>query len=690
MATTFTGTGTWTEAAHWDGGLPENGEAATIAADAVCTFDDDLVADGVVLLSLTINGTLICSTTTGTYKLQCGGTIGGGAAGIFQAGTSASVPLPTDVNFEIILGAAGKFLGSSGLKVYFYCAQPEHPYCLFNAATLAGADTFYTDTDLTVAASNDLTVWKSGATLAICDIDKAQEYQGPGSAVAAQMTIDGAPAWDTVKTTVNILTNPVGGGITAAKLIGAYAFVCWRNIDIQFGTAGATATPNTSVFDTFTSAVLGCSIRPLGNTIGGSGLNLGTNCTASGTISGCINGFQYGTGHANSGTISGCTYGFRYGTGHANSGTISGCGSGFAYGSGNTNSGTISGCAYGFNSGSGNANSGTISGCGSGFSYGSGNTNSGTISGCASGLYFGFSYLIRGCVVGGSGAAANTRDIYNSSGEGCTLIIGYGAKLGSSSTFSPTSGWKRSVIPVSQYNIGVFLYDVPATTGGTPQIGQVECWMPGGQVYSQPHTSAPSTGRPTVTDNFFHYVAGQDGTAPVFLDQQIYGYKDVPLNFSIHFYDVASAGGWTTPPQFQIVDPNYAFNVGGDAILAHSHPSGTEDAWEVITLTYTPTVDRMLTLRFIATANSATNAQACWFRCLTVAPTWPAAANVWYGTGGYGPLNTTYTPAMRASNIDVTGGAGAHLTAPDVKSGVTVDDVEGSATGGGSVIVCED
>jgi hypothetical protein len=69
----------------------------------------------------------------------------------------------------------------------------------------------------------------------------------------------------------------------------------------------------------------------------------------------------------------------------------------------------------------------------------------------------------------------------------------------------------------------------------------------------------------------------------------------------------------------------------------------------------------------------------------------PTVLNVWYGSGTYGYPWDTRTPTKRASSIPVTGGAGATLSAPDVKSGVVVDDVTGSyAGGGGGLIVVED
>lgn len=62
---------------------------------------------------------------------------------------------------------------------------------------------------------------------------------------------------------------------------------------------------------------------------------------------------------------------------------------------------------------------------------------------------------------------------------------------------------------------------------------------------------------------------------------------------------------------------------------------------------------------------------------------YPAEANVWYGTGQYGPTGTDYTPSKRASSI-------ANCEAGNVKSGVQIDNVTGtyagSGGGGGSLV----
>jgi hypothetical protein len=664
-ARTFDTTGDWSDVTKWDGdsSTPVTGDTVTIATGVTCTYDVDEAAS-VVLGSLTITGTLNCKTTGGPYSLAVSGNIAG--AGTFNAGSSGT-PLPVTTVFTIELGAAGKFLGTGGLVINFYCSHPTNKFVYLDAAS-AGADNIYstaaTAVDLTTAGNAPF--WAAGLPIAVVDLTP-EDYQGPGKAVVDQLSIVSV-TYASSQSNID-LTDGADNDLDSAIAAGSQAFAVWRNIDIQFGTAGAVDTPNTYVFDTFTNAVLGCSIRPLGRTVSGRGLSTGANCTFSGTISGCSYGVNAGSGHTNSGTISGCSYGFISGSGHTNSGTISGCTYGFNAGSGHTNSGTISGCSYGVNAGSGHTNSGTISGCSNGFTYGS-------------------NRLVRGCTVSG-----NSQDIYNASGTGYTLLVGYGAKLGSTTTFSPTSGWKSSVVPVSQYDIGVFLYDL-ADGSNVPQIGQVQCWMPGGRVYSEPaatiNTALSPDVCPTVTDTFFHHVLAQDGTAPVFLDQRIYGHKDVPLYYTCHYYTVDDAGTWTTEPLFQIIDPDYAFNPsfdpGGDEVLAHVDAEATENEWQSLTLTYTPTKDRELILRFIGLGGSTTD-HAAYFRCVAIAPTWPAAANVWTGTGGYGPLSTTYTPAMRGSNVPTNSG---FLEAVDLLLGVTVDDVTGSATGGGNVIVIED
>jgi hypothetical protein len=50
---------------------------------------------------------------------------------------------------------------------------------------------------------------------------------------------------------------------------------------------------------------------------------------------------------------------------------------------------------------------------------------------------------------------------------------------------------------------------------------------------------------------------------------------------------------------------------------------------------------------------------------------WPAEANVWYGTGAYGPTGADYTPSKRASSI-------ANCTAGNVKKDVVIDNVTGT------------
>ena len=61
----------------------------------------------------------------------------------------------------------------------------------------------------------------------------------------------------------------------------------------------------------------------------------------------------------------------------------------------------------------------------------------------------------------------------------------------------------------------------------------------------------------------------------------------------------------------------------------------------------------------------------------------PGVANVWYGSGTYQIAGATKSPSKRASSIPVTGGAGATLTAPDVKLDVVVDNVTGTYAGAG-------
>lgn len=66
------------------------------------------------------------------------------------------------------------------------------------------------------------------------------------------------------------------------------------------------------------------------------------------------------------------------------------------------------------------------------------------------------------------------------------------------------------------------------------------------------------------------------------------------------------------------------------------------------------------------------------------AAVYPDAADVWFGSGDYGPTGADYTPSKRASSI-------AFCESGNIKSGVTIDDVNGSysaapGTGGGSLV----
>jgi hypothetical protein len=69
---------------------------------------------------------------------------------------------------------------------------------------------------------------------------------------------------------------------------------------------------------------------------------------------------------------------------------------------------------------------------------------------------------------------------------------------------------------------------------------------------------------------------------------------------------------------------------------------------------------------------------------LTAGIVFPDESDVWYDTGLFGPTGSEYTPAMRASDITVTGGAGATLSAPDIGLDIVVDDLTGTLEAGGS------
>jgi len=297
---------------------------------------------------------------------------------------------------------------------------------------------------------------------------------------------------------------------------------------------------------------------------------------------------------------------------------------------------------------------------------GSGHTISGTISGCSYGVQYGNNFLSRGCMFGSP--VANTQDVYNVSESGYSLVRGSGAALGGGA--GQINLWKRSSVPVVRYDIGTFLHNLADGVGGTPQIGWVKCWMPGGRVWTESYadTDTATAGSPPV-NTYYHHVYAEDTIAPVYLDIPILGLANVALNFTCHYYDID--GGWTTLPQFQIINPDFpTFGVpaawvnttvyklndcvlGTDGlpyhcILAHTAETGvkgapitgtayatywatpvlayqavanTQGEWQALTLTHTPTEDKQLILRFVGLGNSTSTIIDAYFRCITVTPT---------------------------------------------------------------------
>ena len=368
---TSIGSGPWSAAGTWNTGVPVNGDSAVIAAGHIVTFDADQSGWATGLAGLTITGTLVCSTSAGSYYLKCAADISG--AGLLQAG-SAETALPAAVTFTIDFAGAAKGIQLSGdLALQLYCAEPANKIIRLSGAEAAGQTELSVDTDVT----GD--IWKAGDTIRIDDVNQSLDSE-------ARTIAAGGIAAGTITVTA---------GLANAKIVSALVILISRNIKIKGSTDYCVKN--------------------------GSGARIGCE------ISGNTNGVYYGSAHTISGTISGNTYGVCYGSGHTISGTISGNTNGVNSGWGHTISGTISGNTNGVNSGWGHTIGGTISGNANGVYYGSGHTISGTISGNANGVYYGSGHTISGAIFNNANDLRYipTAECFNVAFGGATENYGY-------------------------------------------------------------------------------------------------------------------------------------------------------------------------------------------------------------------------------------------------------------------------
>lgn len=135
-ARTSSQSGPWSDTATWGGSaVPVSGDTVTVSAGHTVTFDVDQSGFAAGLASLTINGTLVASTTAGSYVLRMAGPINGGSAGQLQAGSSGT-PYPSTCTFEVRQTTAASMIDvSGGLTLKLYCTQPTNKYARILAAT---------------------------------------------------------------------------------------------------------------------------------------------------------------------------------------------------------------------------------------------------------------------------------------------------------------------------------------------------------------------------------------------------------------------------------------------------------------------------------------------------------------------------------------------------------------------------
>lgn len=288
---------------NWSAGLavfdvvPVPGDVVSIGLDGggdgyTLTYDfaaGDVSVDSIVLAAAAEGKTaakLTTDTAAGSATLTITGSNGiygtaGTVKGLVEFGTVAS-PLPYAAKRTIALGTAGTINGANLGVVSLVGTEPANPYVLLSADEAAGQTVLSVDRDVT----SDL--WEPGDVVAICDINKTQEYQrttiAAGGIAATTITISDA--------------------LAAAKSAGAYLVLVSRNLSVTIGGTNR-AVQNAA------SPVLSCEIRQTSATVQGYGLDFCTSATVNG---GTFSGNGYGLHYCTSATINGGTFsGNNYG-----------------------------------------------------------------------------------------------------------------------------------------------------------------------------------------------------------------------------------------------------------------------------------------------------------------------------------------------------------------------------------------
>lgn len=216
MATiTSVGSGLWSVAGTWDGGVPVDNDVVVIAAGHVVEFDVDQSGFANGVDGITITGTLKLTRTAGTYylKIKAAKTIAG--PGTFDCGTAIS-PIPFASKHTITGGAGWYINGGSGMTFTCYAVEPTIKYAKLINAEGAGSTVLEVDTDVT----GD--IWADGNTIFICQIGgKSSEERiiAVGGIASGSITIT--------------------AGLSSAKSINAHIVLVTRNVTFLSAGGGA-------------------------------------------------------------------------------------------------------------------------------------------------------------------------------------------------------------------------------------------------------------------------------------------------------------------------------------------------------------------------------------------------------------------------------------------------------------------
>jgi hypothetical protein len=548
------------------GGVPIDGDAIVVAAGHTLTWNVDYSAwtTGVAGITITSHATtpaqLTFPTANGTYFLpiKTGTNIIGtnlAAKGKLYVGSSGTPQPPlAKVTISLLTTAT---IDCLYLDVKIYCTEPTHKYVRTLNAEAIASKTIETDTDVSAE-------WAVNDKILICDT-KTDEVE-----LFVIESFTGS--------TINL---PAGGaGLAAAKNAGAYVVNATRNVEILTGITSAATVIN--LLSATVDCIFNCAYRNTGIT--------GT--------SGGRNGRGYFNsarpGHVFGGVIAGMFAGFTSLTDGQFTGVICSCTTGIGSTSGSMRnrtakvSGSIIGCGTGADSGGFLFESTSLIACCTAGVHGDA-ALAGKVIACGTGLSGGLVLLHQGCQIGGAGNDANTQDVTLAVGTWTGAYIeGYGAMLGSTSQVI-----NYLATTASEWNAGisVVMFDV-ATSGLSPQPGQLAWWSPGGYGKSEAYSQG-THGTPPVTLAYVHKSNFETVNARNYIDIPINAPKGQLLTVTV--WAKKSANGMTSTPAFKLIDKNREWGHASESLDSETMADDTN--WQTLTLSYTPTEDKQIALR---------------------------------------------------------------------------------------------